>query len=464
MKLSHEELISKLAKSLGVEAKDAEAAFDAWIENIIKETGEKETSHVPGLGTFRKKGPGIEFVPDEKLAIEVNHKYAGMNPIEVSPSFLRKIQEKDKGEEAGQEDDPFGIAEEEESPEKATSKDEQEMTTPRSKDPGEEASGAETEDPEESREEFPEEPEKEKMEESGEEHQEELPKEFQEEPETEPDEDPGEEPGIEPEQDPVRETEEEIGKELEQELEKESEEDPFELSGEESGKASEGEDIPKITASSGKKSKTGKKESGGDAKEKKSYAIWFIPAAAVIIAAILLYFHFDGLQLDRQFRDEQEQRREQEDVAALQDEPSEHQVGPLPDEEEEADEPEEMVPEPEPEPAEEEPEPVPEEPEPAEADLDDQLPFGLTGPEEEVLIGAYTIVVHSLHNEKKAQIERDRLAERDFKATLWQATLPDGNQRWRVGIGQFETVSEAEEAISELPEPYRSNNFIIRIR
>lgn len=425
MKLSHEELISKLASSLVVDAKDAEAALDAWIENILKETGENKATHVPGLGTFRKKGPDMEFVPDEKLAIEVNHKYAGMNQIEVSPSFLRKIQEKDKGGEAEEEDDPFGIPEEDESPEQALLSDDPEATYPTSSDTGQDITGFITDDKEESPKELPEEPEKGKEKEPAEEHEEELPEEFQEQPETEPDEDPVEEPDKEPEQDPVREQEEEIGKELEQELEK---------------------------------------ESGGDAKEKKSYAIWFIPAAAVIIAAILLYFHFDGLQLDRQFRDEQEQRREQEEVAALQDEPSEHQVGPLPDEEEEADEPEEMVPEPEPDPAEEEPEPVSEEPDPAEADTDDQLPFGLTGPEEEVLIGAYTIVVHSLHNEKKAQIEHDRLAERDFKATLWQATLADGNKRWRVGIGQFETVSEAEEAISELPEPYRSNNFIIRMR
>ncbi|TVR14716.1 MAG: hypothetical protein EA391_12340 [Balneolaceae bacterium] len=91
-------------------------------------------------------------------------------------------------------------------------------------------------------------------------------------------------------------------------------------------------------------------------------------------------------------------------------------------------------------------------------------PYGLTGSQSELLFGAYTIVLHSTPLGNRAQEEQSNLREQGFISTLWQATLDDGSETWRVGVGQFETVDDALAAIPDLPEPYRSNNFIIRIR
>ncbi len=91
-------------------------------------------------------------------------------------------------------------------------------------------------------------------------------------------------------------------------------------------------------------------------------------------------------------------------------------------------------------------------------------PYGLTGSQSELLFGAYTIVLHSTPLGNRAQDEQTSLREQGFISTLWQATLDDGSRTWRVGVGQFETVEDALAAIPSLPEPYRSNNFIIRIR
>ncbi len=91
-------------------------------------------------------------------------------------------------------------------------------------------------------------------------------------------------------------------------------------------------------------------------------------------------------------------------------------------------------------------------------------PYGLTGTEDELLYGAYTIVLHSIPSGTRARWERSRLADEGYKTTLWQATLEDGTLTWRIGVGQFETVDDALAAISDLPEPYHSNHFIIRIR
>lgn len=90
--------------------------------------------------------------------------------------------------------------------------------------------------------------------------------------------------------------------------------------------------------------------------------------------------------------------------------------------------------------------------------------YGLWGPEEEVLYGAYTIVLHSITDRNRALLEKNVLNSENFKATLWQANVGGGRINWRIGVGQFETVSDALSAIPDLPEPYQKDHFIIKIR
>ncbi len=91
-------------------------------------------------------------------------------------------------------------------------------------------------------------------------------------------------------------------------------------------------------------------------------------------------------------------------------------------------------------------------------------PYGLMGQEDQLLYGAYTIVLHSLEDADRAEDVQKELQQEGYKTTLWPAEIDQNQTNWRIGVGQFETVSDAMNASDELPEPYRSNNFIIRIR
>lgn len=90
--------------------------------------------------------------------------------------------------------------------------------------------------------------------------------------------------------------------------------------------------------------------------------------------------------------------------------------------------------------------------------------YGLFEPEEEILYGAYTIVLHSIPDRERAQLEKRVLESENFKATLWQASVDGGRVNWRIGVGQFETVDDALSAVSALPEPYQRDHFIIKIK
>lgn len=91
--------------------------------------------------------------------------------------------------------------------------------------------------------------------------------------------------------------------------------------------------------------------------------------------------------------------------------------------------------------------------------------YGLMGPEESIMWGAYTIVIHSFLDSTRAAGVEEAIREEGFKTTLWKAQRAGMSEWWRIGVGQFETISDAENAKEELPEVYnKDDNYIIRIR
>ncbi|MEX0685416.1 MAG: SPOR domain-containing protein [Balneolales bacterium] len=94
----------------------------------------------------------------------------------------------------------------------------------------------------------------------------------------------------------------------------------------------------------------------------------------------------------------------------------------------------------------------------------DKPEFGIRGEMAELAGRTFTIVVHSLPNYRMGSRERDKIRENGYRATLYSVTLDNGDETWRVGIGQFETIEDATEAIQKLDEPYKSSNFVARIR
>lgn len=89
--------------------------------------------------------------------------------------------------------------------------------------------------------------------------------------------------------------------------------------------------------------------------------------------------------------------------------------------------------------------------------------YGLHGDPNRDLSNGYTIVVHSLRNQQKAEQNRQQLQETGFRALISQAQV-QGTTYYRVGIGQFETVDDAQQAIDDIPARYRESNFIKRIQ
>lgn len=345
MKLTHDDLIQLLSDALEVEKAQAEKELSEWVETVKGEVSEKGKYHVPGLGVFSRKEGELVFSPEEALAVEVNHKYAGMSPIEIQPASVHKKKALSEELEDVEVTSPTG---------RAGGWKESEPT---------ESEGAEVQS-------------------AG----------------AKPEDTSGTEKAVEGKQ------------------------------------SAEPGEKPEAYSSDSKagttKTAAKKKKRGVSAKRTKSgNGLWLLPIAAALVLSILLYFYFESQQLDRRYNSDRSATEEPATVPEEQEvgeEPPEHEIQPA---------------------GEEEP-----------------LPFGLMEPEEEVLYGAYTIVLHSIASENRARIEKENLEEEGYKATFWQTRLPNGNTTWRVGVGQFETVSNAERAVSELPEPYRRNNFIVRIR
>lgn len=92
-----------------------------------------------------------------------------------------------------------------------------------------------------------------------------------------------------------------------------------------------------------------------------------------------------------------------------------------------------------------------------------QNQYGLHGSLNKALNSGYTIVVHSLRDADKAERNRQSLQEDGYRAIISQAQV-QGTTYYRVGLGQFETVGDAQRAIEEIPEQFRENNFIKRIQ
>ncbi len=93
----------------------------------------------------------------------------------------------------------------------------------------------------------------------------------------------------------------------------------------------------------------------------------------------------------------------------------------------------------------------------------DQSIYGLDGTIIEEANDGYSIVVHSFRNENNALETAERLREEGYRVIVSSRTVYE-NQVWRVSVGQFETLGNAQQATTQLPEPYNTQNFIQRIR
>ncbi len=93
---------------------------------------------------------------------------------------------------------------------------------------------------------------------------------------------------------------------------------------------------------------------------------------------------------------------------------------------------------------------------------EDQM-YGLTGVVVEEANNEYSIVIHSFYNELRAEDVAENFSADGYRVHI-TARVVDSLEVWRVSLGQFESIPDAQEAALTLPEPFNENNFIQRIQ
>jgi len=94
--------------------------------------------------------------------------------------------------------------------------------------------------------------------------------------------------------------------------------------------------------------------------------------------------------------------------------------------------------------------------------LETQPRFGLTGITVEEIPGSFAITLHSFINHDNAISAISKLNAEGYRVVT-QIVNINGKDYKRVAIGQFENRRNARSAAQSLPEPYRSNYFLIRL-
>lgn len=89
--------------------------------------------------------------------------------------------------------------------------------------------------------------------------------------------------------------------------------------------------------------------------------------------------------------------------------------------------------------------------------------YGLNGQVQQISGSVYSVIVHSLPSQISAQEQCNEISSLNLRCLVREATGPQGRTTYRVGIGQFDSIESAEAAIDQLPEPYRSRNFVARV-
>lgn len=85
--------------------------------------------------------------------------------------------------------------------------------------------------------------------------------------------------------------------------------------------------------------------------------------------------------------------------------------------------------------------------------------YGLRGGATPEAEEAYTIVIFSLADESRIR-DLEEEYESDGYITLVRQATVGGDTYWRLGLGQFQSVEEAQQAAEELPEQHRNKHFI----
>lgn len=423
MTIDKEKLIELLVARTGLEKEKIEEQLLQLISRIKQAAGEGKSFQIEGLGTFNLGDDTLHFNPADTLETEINHKYAGMKPIELIGAF----KETPPGGE--DEKEQTEVKEHDAEPEEHT---EEPVTTEREAEPEPEL------EPE---------PETESREEAADELETSLQNQLQEV-------FGGEEPTESQESADASEQSRELQEELstvtgtEEPVEEEKSNKASFIFDEEEAK--EEQETPPVDPNT-----------PGVKKEKKDKdPIGTVLTVCVVVLAIGVagWLVYDLGLLNALGSNNQADSQQEQAVQSA----SGRTGGFLADNS--SDQPaNEVSLENETGPSAPEQEPVNRVTGKDIGSQTDASDYGLMGKPTSRGNNGYTIVVHSLGNKNTSQTIKERLESEGYRAVLTSAVI-NGKIFWRVGLGQFRTVDDANEAVRMLPEQYENDHFIKRIQ
>ncbi|MDX1637369.1 MAG: HU family DNA-binding protein [Balneolaceae bacterium] len=513
MKINREQLVELLVQRTGLQKKQAEEQLTELIKRIREAAEEDKDFEIEKFGTFRMEEGQLTFVPSEELQTEINNKYAGMEPIELIGSYEQGEEpgEPEAGDatDSGTDTEASQAGEKEQKEETAAAREhkpgdgdsaggdeEKEKVWPDEENiwgwdadadtdtdedipdnTGEEqpsGTGDQTEQPEsaggeqetgspekklDSVFEYDDEQSEEPAENTGEESDD-----LDSSPVQEPDETelPAPEPVSAADDDPEKvEEEDDSGQDRHQD-----ESAPEEEQAEEDEKKK-----PAATGTAAGTKDFGKRHTR---KRTSSTSVVMIAAASVIVIAIAVWLAFDmGVFSDGTGGSTANQNNQSGAAVAtertrqpVQNADPGNETATQPDQQND-NEPGAETAEPEPQnqvaTGEQEQEPD------SEPEISEDSPgnpasiYGLKGSLREEANDGYTIIVHSMKNEQNAREVYSQF-KLDGYRTMLVSAMVNGEQFWRIGLGQFRNVENAQDSAATLPEPYNDNFFIKRIR
>ncbi|HET6567920.1 MAG TPA: SPOR domain-containing protein [Rhodothermales bacterium] len=86
-------IAAAIARQLEADPAETDRVLEDLVQNVRHDVARDGESVVPGLGTFRLFNGTIVFEPDYGLALSVNHRYAGLEPLLVNGSERRRQEE-----------------------------------------------------------------------------------------------------------------------------------------------------------------------------------------------------------------------------------------------------------------------------------------------------------------------------------------------------------------------------------
>jgi hypothetical protein len=446
MKIDKKKLVELLVEKTGMKKEAVESQLDQLISRIQGAARKGKALEIKGFGMFYFSKQGeLKFDPSDELKTEVNHKYTGMDPVEIKkPRKSTKKSANDESAVPGDNEDSTGKSDrawgfdEEADEEEQPSKQKKEVKEPEETSSTEESG----EDAKEKHDIFAQfdhgslsvtGKKKEKADKK-----------------SEPEKQEPEKADKKPDQPESKET-----------GSKDTKVEPLEDA---SDKPDKKETKPVDTQETAKRKstdqpKTQKKTPIKSTDKKQKNPAFTVLSVIIIILVVIIgiVVAFDLTSTDSA----SEQQESQADVMQM--EPQPQSPAELPDEFDPAEEtespddaPDAALQQPEEQEAREQADP------PAIEDVEGPgtAEFGLFGTVIPIEDRHYSIILHSMRSEEIAQNLRNDLQDEGYRALIHPVDHEEHGTMWRVGIGQFETIPDAQSAAEELPQNYHDNHFI----